>query len=150
MRKIWCALSAQPQAFTILSYWVGCPEKSNILLSPADSVADYPQKWWNKLLFHINIIFRRVLGKFWNSRILGSSLKLRVLSLAMGVLDSSYKKALGVKSQGLNFFLIFTDTLVNSFASYCHLNVLKLWCILNLNMKRFFFRQTAKSYLFST
>ena len=37
-------------------------------------VANYPQKWWNRLLFHKNIIFRRVLGKFWKSRILGSFL----------------------------------------------------------------------------
>ena len=27
-------------------------------------VANYPQKWWNRLLFHKNIIFGRVLGKF--------------------------------------------------------------------------------------
>ena len=37
-------------------------------------VANYPQKWWNRLLFHKNIIFGRVLGKFWKSRILGSFL----------------------------------------------------------------------------
>ena len=37
------------------------------------------------------------------------------------------------------YFWIFTDTLVNSFASYYHLNVLKLWCTLNLNMKRCWF-----------
>ena len=29
----------------------------------------------------------------------------------MGVLDSSYIKALGVKSAGLNFFFVFQDTL---------------------------------------
>ena len=27
-------------------------------------VTNYPQKWWNRLLFHKNIIFGRVLGKF--------------------------------------------------------------------------------------
>ena len=39
-------------------------------------VANYPQNWWNRLLFHMNIIFRQVLGKFWRSRILGSFLAL--------------------------------------------------------------------------
>ena len=37
-------------------------------------VANYPQIWWNRLLFHMNIIFGRVLGKFWKSHILGSFL----------------------------------------------------------------------------
>ena len=37
-------------------------------------VANYPLKWWNRHLFHMNIIFGRVLGKFWKLRILGSFL----------------------------------------------------------------------------
>ena len=37
-------------------------------------VANYPQKWWNRFLFHMNIIFGQVLGKFWKLRILGSFL----------------------------------------------------------------------------
>ena len=40
-------------------------------------------------------------------------LKLRVLSLSMGVLDSSYIKTVGVKNQGLKrVFFIFSDTLI--------------------------------------
>ena len=41
---------------------------------PKSKNGDYPQKRWNRLLFHMNIIFGRVLGKFWKSRILGSFL----------------------------------------------------------------------------
>ena len=37
-------------------------------------VANNPQKWWFRLLFHLNIIFGRFLGKFLKSRILGSFL----------------------------------------------------------------------------
>ena len=37
-------------------------------------VANYPQKWWNRHLFHINIIFGGVLGEFCKWRNLGSFL----------------------------------------------------------------------------
>ena len=45
----------------------------------------------------------------------------------MGVLDSSYIKALGVKSAGLKkIFLVFQDTLLHSFTFFGSLQVLQL------------------------